>query len=408
MSAQANSDQSQSDPPRTDPSQTDRPDTGQIPTGEPQPNEPDEESGISVQVGSYTAEMQGRAEGLHTYRWNASNAEQVEIVALDPVALSSPTYLVRHPVQPWLYAVSETTPGQVSALRVDDSGALSLLNTVPSGGDGGCHLAFDATYEFLLVAHYTKGSVASLAISPDGTLSETAAIHFFSGSGPDPERQDRSHAHQVVCDGDEILVCDLGADVIHRLRIDTAGKLTELDPITLPAGSGPRHLAISDDQLVVACELSGELWLATRTTSGWDQRAVVLSSGVQTSSGAQTPERVYPSALVMDGDEIYVANRGVDTFAVFELDRQAHTLTRIAEVATAARCPRDLVLSNNRVWVAGQVEDVISVFVRTSPAADGRPSFAWTLDFQLPTPSPACIVLGYPTAVEVSPGGAIT
>lgn len=335
-----------------------------------------------VYVGGYTSEMGGQAVGISSLSVTISSDEHVELQELEPIPLSSPSYLIRHPDRPLLYAISEGSPGQVSALTIADDGRLTLLNTVPSGDDGGCHLCIDPSGAFVVVAHYGSGSVAALGINDDGSLSEAADLMSFTGSGPDADRQDAPHAHQVVRDGDLILVTDLGTDQIQVLTVDERGKIHQYaDPIQLPAGSGPRHLVIVDDHLVVACELSATLWVAPRTGRGW-------GSGVTLPcSESESTERIYPSAIVADGERIFVANRGSDTVAVFSLDPAAHILTQVAEFDTAGSWPRDLVLSDNHAWVANQTSDVISVFDRTGDLREPR------LDFQVPSAAPACLVL---------------
>ncbi|GAB3929814.1 hypothetical protein GCM10027613_49680 [Microlunatus endophyticus] len=184
-------------------------------------------------IGGYTTEMGGGAAGLSRLSGADPSTEPATL------GLHSPTFVIKHPSEPWLYAINETTPGSVSAVLSDDNG-LHLINTVESGGDGGCHLCFDHTGNFVVVAHYTSGSIASFRIEDNGALSERIGLLQFSGSGPDPERQDAAHAHEVVSVGSSILVPDLGTDSVHIVRIDGDGNLTPAtDSITLPPGSGP-------------------------------------------------------------------------------------------------------------------------------------------------------------------------
>ncbi|MEV6848185.1 beta-propeller fold lactonase family protein [Actinoplanes sp. NPDC051411] len=60
---------------------------------------------------------------------------------------------------------------------------------------------------------------------------------------------------------------------------------------------------------------------------------------------AEEPEGNLPSAIVLDGDLLYVTNRGADTIAVFE---RSPALRRITEVPCGGRRPRDLVLDGSR------------------------------------------------------------
>lgn len=337
-----------------------------------------------ILVGGYTAEVDGGADGIHVLRWQGSTATgEANLTAYPSVPLVSPSYLIRHPSRPLIYAVSEAPESEVHTLELTSKG-LRLLDSVPTGGVGACHLGFDDTGSWVLVTHYSEGSVTSHRIHSDGTLEPAAAHHHFLGTGADQARQDQSHAHHVSHIAGQVAVCDLGADLIHRLRLDVEGRLGLADdPIRLPAGSGPRHLAVSDEHLIIACELSGDVWLAHRREDDWEL--------VYQASASAADQQVHPSAIRVDGDQVFVANRGPDTFSVFRLDRSAHTLTRRVEVSSGGDWPRDLVLTDDAVWIANQSSDAVSVFRRV-PAKEASTD-EWVLDVQLPVPSPACIVL---------------
>lgn len=335
--------------------------------------------GLQIIVGGYTPPL-GSGVGVSSFRTTRADAETVELVAGTPVPLESASYLVKHPDLPWVYAISEAGPTTVMALRLGADGSLTGGAAVTGSGEGACHLCLDPTGRYLLVANYGSGSVSSFPVRPDGTLGAEASLLQFSGSGPDPERQEAPHAHQVVVQGSEIWVPDLGTDVIRRLRVDDEGLLTEAAaPIALPAGSGPRHLVVVDEHLVVACELTARLWLARRDGPGWTEVTTVPCSAVD------TPERVYPSALVAEANLVFVANRGAGTVAVFELGTAASTLTARAELGCGGSWPRDLVVTPSHLWVANQTDDTVVAIARDDAGS--------RVDFQIPTPSPACILL---------------
>jgi 6-phosphogluconolactonase len=329
-----------------------------------------------VIIGGYTQEMSGVAVGVTSL----VETRPGELVERDVLALASPTYLIAHPDQPWLFAVSEGSPSVISSLQRDAEGRLSLISSVETGGDFACHLALAPDGRHLVVAHYGSGSVASVAVLDDGRLSERLDLYTFVGTGPDPDRQEGPHAHQVVFDGDQLLVADLGTDRLHRLNLGPEGRFASAGPaVELAPGSGPRHLVIIGDHLVVACELSAELWLGVRDGPGWRHVQTVPSSTRRAS------EPIAPSALRADGQEIFVANRFAGTVAAFHLDRSAPALTMTDEFDCGGPVPRDLVLDAGHLWVANQTSDLVSVFER----GEGSPRPA----FQLTSPTPACIVL---------------
>lgn len=335
-----------------------------------------------IAIGGYGSEMGGSAPGLTLCKGGRDDSGNVEFAQLPPVDLTSPSFVIKHPTEPWLYAVSESTPGAVSAVSYDAAGA-HLINTVASGGDGGCHLCFDHSGEYVVVAHYTSGSIASFRIEDNGALSERVGLLEFSGSGPDPDRQDRAHAHQVVSVGESILVPDLGTDAIHLISIDDDGDLTPAgESIHLPAGSGPRHLVLSGRHLVVACELSAMLWV-----SALDATVGAEGTTVPTST-APAADRIYPSGIGVLGDQIVVANRGADTISAFTLDAYG-TPHPLIETDCGGTWPRDLAINDGQVWVVNQSSDNIAVL---GPTPGSNRAEDWQVEYRISTPSPACVI----------------
>ena len=84
-----------------------------------------------------------------------------------------------------------------------------------------------------------------LATEPPYIVASQTSVTQFTGTGPNKERQECSHPHQVVEHPTykEVLVPDLGADKTRRLVRDANGKWSEKAAIEYKAGSGPRHIA---------------------------------------------------------------------------------------------------------------------------------------------------------------------
>jgi 6-phosphogluconolactonase len=384
-----------------------------------------------VLIGGYTAEMEGGAAlGItvlapdpngHSEDGDDEGARDgVTFSQTGSVAITSPSYLIAHRTEPWIFAASESGPASVSSLRLGADGSLSELSTVRTGGDYACHLALSPNGRQLVAANYGSGSVSSFLIGPNGLLTECRDLVAFGGSGPHQERQDAPHAHQALWDSNEILVCDLGTDLIHRLSLDEHGRFAAGEPVRLPPGSGPRHCVIVDDHLVVACELSAELWVARRSATGWEETQRVPTStsasvgkvgpapvwtserarqafrranerGRRELSGPTERERTsrsepqaLPSAIVADGPRIFVANRGPGTVGAFDV--LGGLLTPVSEFACGGSWPRDLTIAAGRLWVANQTEDVVTVL----SLAEVPPS---TIDFEIATPTPTCVLV---------------
>lgn len=199
------------------------------------------------------------------------NERTGQLTSLGPVAtVQRPTWLVTLPTGSYVYAVSEigndgSSQARVHSFRADaETGALTALNDVPSGGGGATHLALDAASGTLFVANYGTGQVASLPVQGDGRLAAPVSVLQDEGTGPSP-RQKGPHAHGVAVapEGGAILVTDLGADRIFVDRVDPATHALRADPSPVPvkSGSGPRHAVFvpHTDLVYVDSELTGEV-----------------------------------------------------------------------------------------------------------------------------------------------------
>ncbi len=360
-------------------------------------------------VGGYSLDPQGdpptAGTGLRVLDLDDGGPDAPRYRTVGHEPLVSPTWVVPHPTRPWLVGVSESAPSEVVCTGVEDDGALTVLGRCTTGGDFGCHLALTPDGRQVLVAHYGSGTVESFALDDAGRLAGPSGRFVSSAPlGPDPERQDGPHAHQVVLDPGrpgEVLVCDLGTDRVHRLRLHDDGRLTSAAPaLVLPPGFGPRHLVVAGDTLVVVGELTCELWLARRDGDGWRPTQVVPASGRPQVAGAPrvagTPqpagtassERAMPSGLRVTGDLVVVATRGTDTVSVFRLDGADATVTSVAEVSCGGVHPRDLVVADGSVWVADQGSDEV-VVLSLAAAMSGRAEVVC----RVPFPRPACVVL---------------
>ncbi|MFE9691360.1 lactonase family protein [Micromonospora sp. NPDC005806] len=336
-----------------------------------------------VHIGGYTAEMGGRAEGIVAARRDPVSGE---LTPLGTVAVTpSPSFLVRHPTLPVLYAVNELSEGRVSAFRAAPDGDLDPLGVRPTGGAEPCHLAVTPDGRHLVVANYGGGSVAVFPLDGDGVPGERSDLVRHEGHGADPQRQEKAHCHMVSPDpdGGPLLAVDLGTDSVYRYDLEAAsGRLVPRAPrVRTPAGTGPRHLARHPDGR--RCWLVGEL---DATVTGYEltadgalhQRARVDASG---RAGPVQPSEV---AVGPDGRFLYVGNRGVGTVAVFAVAGEVPEL--VAEVDTGGEWPRHFAFEGGYLYVADERADMIRIF-RVDPAT-GVPE---VVGEPVPMASPTCV-----------------
>jgi 6-phosphogluconolactonase len=251
--------------------------------------------------------------------------------------------LALHPSRGVLYAASET--GSIFALG---------RSVQPSGGTVPCSLAVAPGATHLLTANYGSGSVAVHPLASDGGIAAISDLVEYEGSGPVADRQEASHPHEVLFDASgNLLVSDLGADRIHVHRLDEArGRLDCLGSCEAPPGSGPRHLALAGDDLVLAAdELS--------STVSW-YRGLAWQGRVPASE-LSCGEVNYPSeiALGRSGRFAYVGNRGHGTIGVLAV--RAGGLEHVADVE-CGRWPQHLAILGDTLYVAAQEDDAVLAF----------------------------------------------
>jgi 6-phosphogluconolactonase len=286
-----------------------------------------------------------------------------------------------------LYAVDESDPGSVAAFEILD-GALVRTGSVSSGGSSPCHLYAHPGGGWLYTTNYGDGVATALALDAAGDLTGESEVLPHSGSGPNTERQERSHAHSswVSPGGGWLVVADLGTDELRAYRLEDGRPVGAPVLTAMTAGSGPRHAVVAGDLIHVACELSCEV-----VTLRWDEaggRAEMLGSVAAVTLPPRTGDEHTLSHLeLVDEQTLVVGVRGADSLAVVGLvDGVVDRL--LAEILTVA-WPRHLAVVDGAVLVAGERADLIGVH----PVAPGSAGASvGELTQSIAAPAPMCLL----------------
>jgi 6-phosphogluconolactonase (cycloisomerase 2 family) len=336
--------------------------------------------GDAFHIGCYTAAGEGQGEGIMLARRDPATGT---LAGPTVVAVTdSPSYLTHHPTLPVLYAAGELAEGRVGAWAVAPDGGLSALGSRPTGGASPCHLAVAPGGSHLATANYGGGSVAVHPLDFTGVPGERADLAVHHEHGPDPDRQEAAHAHQVLWSGDgELRVVDLGADSVYRYGVDGGRLRPGGRLLRTPPGTGPRHLAYGPDGwLYLAGELDASV-TAYRVDAATGEAAERGRVPASADGGPAQPSEV---AVDASGRFLYVANRGPDTIAVFALD---DGLPRhVTEVSCGGHWPRHFVLHKGLLYVANERSHSVVTFEISS--STGAPTPIGAI---LEVPSPTCI-----------------
>lgn len=279
--------------------------------------------------------------------------------------------LARHPSLPVVYGTSRVgMEGDIHAWRIEGDTAVTLGEKSSEGAEP-CHLVVDPGGRLLIVTNYTTSTLGLQRLAPDGAFDGPIALLKLSGGGPELERQDDAHPHQVFFDGDTLVCIDLGADLVREFGLDLtkAGPdmLVPLRTTAVPANTGPRHAVIlPDGRLAISGELGSNLIVGRRGEPDW----VSVRSTRETRPGKTRWTRNYPGDLQRssDGRHVYFANRSIDTVSTFDVTDATPVL--VDERDSEAQWPQHLLVMPGHVLVAGWDSST----VKALPLRDGVPT----------------------------------
>ncbi len=309
----------------------------------------------SVYVGTYTGSEGSK--GIYRVEFDPSSGQFSEPKLAAEVA--NPSYLARHGDR--LFAVTEWGgAADLLEYQIAADGRLDPKHAQPAGGGGPCHIGIDPAGKFAAVSAYGGGTVNLF------DLREQKVIWKFQneGKGPNAQRQERPHMHFATfsADGKHLYACDLGTDEVLKFEVGSSTPKR----FKIPAGGGPRHLAIhSGGKFVfVGNEMTSAVTTFRRDAAGDLTQLVTVSTLPEPFEGNSTAAvKLHPN-----GKWLYVSNRGHNSVAVFSIAKDG-TLKLQQAKRLDLKTPRDFSLDASGKWilVAGQDSgDVVSY--RVDPA----------------------------------------
>ena len=164
---------------------------------------------ITTYIGTYTRResfVDGKAKGIYIYHLDPSSGELTYAATVTGPGTDNPSFVTLGPDKRCLYAVnefykSESPNGTISAFAIDPvTGQLNYLNQQSTHGTAPCYASIEPQGRYCLVANYETGNLCVLPIQKDGRLGEATDTVQFSGSGPNPDRQEGPHAHMILPD----------------------------------------------------------------------------------------------------------------------------------------------------------------------------------------------------------------
>jgi 6-phosphogluconolactonase (cycloisomerase 2 family) len=320
-------------------------------------------------VGGYTTkDRDGRGDGIHVYRVDASSGAWAHVQHV--AGEENPSLFTLHPDSHVLYSVHGGR-SHVSVFGIDRaSGHLRLLNRQDCGGNNPVDAALDATGGFLVVANYGSGAVAVFPLAADGALQPVSQVFELDGTpGPDPVQQSSSHPHAVIFDPSRrfVIVPDKGFDCTFIFRFEN-GRLALNQAMPSRPGAAPRHCIFHPTLpvLYVNNELDSTV-ACYRWSDGRIEEIEIVGTLPEGETGRNTTAEI---GVAPDGRFLYVSNRGHDSVAVFAVAQDSGRLSFFGCEPTGGKRPRFFTLdpAGDFLYAANQEDDTIVAFAVDKPS----------------------------------------
>lgn len=271
------------------------------------------------------------------------------------------TYLDKSPDDKFLFAAIDrfSSIGSVMVFSIGDKGSLSKLSQQSSHGKSTCHIACDREGERVFVSSYIDSKLTAYNFDGSG-ISPATEIITYEGNGPNPDRQEHSHAHQAMVSPDNkwLYVCDLGSDKIWIHGMTNLEK--NIRSIDVPAGYGPRHLVWNNplNKSYVYCELNSHLLVYD-----WDKESGNMSlvedkaalPDEYNGKAAGSAIRIHPT-----NKALYVSDRGQNSIIVHSIEESGR-LKFENWFSIKGKTPRDFAIDPTGQWLLVANQDTNSI-----------------------------------------------
>jgi 6-phosphogluconolactonase len=363
-------------------------------------------------VGSYTeivaGDFGGHGEGISCFAFDASAGELKLLnnqFQVNPSYLSIASIMHSNSIKletkssTYLFAVSEIIASKkpvIHTYTIHENYSLSLINTQAIEGGCPCHIHYFKNAEgqsFTASACYETGNLVihNINVEPTADVNFHEPLNIYhKGSSQHPSRQTHAHAHCTFFDieSNKLLVCDLGLDQVkvysvqknkENSKAENKNEFTAVEEqiISLPAGSGPRHICFDKNYAYgfIINELNGSITIIKHSAEKKEykikgnfdlsgQLSGSLNESVNTSTSIDTDLGAAAIRVSADVRFVYTSMRSDNTIRLFAFDPIAESLNYIASYPTGGLTPREFTIDPTGKWllVAHQDSDTIAIF----------------------------------------------
>lgn len=334
-----------------------------------------------------TRERNARGRGIAVYKITNGKWQLIQ----EELGLENPSYLTFDKSKNFLYSVHGDLT-KVSAYKILANGCIQHLNTVDAQGKNPVFITPSKNNKYAFVATLQGGSVVTLGINANGSLSEPLHIQKLAGIG----EAGITHAHQCLLDVNEEFLFvptqgrHIGYERVYVFKIDNdSGELRESCIMPSRQYSEPRHIAISPCNrraYLINEKGNAVTYCAYDDKSGSLEARQIISSLPETYTGEGQA-----SAILMhkSGRFVYASNRIHESIAMYSVDECTGYLKNIGFTPVMGRTPRFMTFNSddNQLLVANEDSDSIEIF-----SVNPDNGTLIHTGQSIKTPSPTCII----------------
>lgn len=327
----------------------------------------------------------GRGEGLVQYEFEQESGKLKKTGR--KIYTPNPSFALVSPDKPYIYCVNELKEyhgvegSTVSAYEIcEETKELRPINSQFTTGADACFLAFSPENSHIIAANYSGGSIAVFPVRKDGGLEPASCVLRHQGHGPNPERQEGPHPHQILLspDGAYVYVPDLGLDRLVCYKADwKKGWLMPCEErdICGNPGQGNRHAVFdaAGEHLYVVTELTQEVNVYTFDKETGEAELVQTVSALPRNEAEKCGVNPLGAAIRLHptGKWLYVSVRFVNVLSAFAV-KEDGTLELMQILPSGGEIPRDFVLSPNGKYLLAAHQDTDNICIFEICQESGR------------------------------------
>lgn len=260
-----------------------------------------------------------------------------------------------------LLAVDEQYPCNGDLVEISLDQPEKVINQHSSLGSAPCH--FTLSPSAIYVSNYGGGNIVK--VDREQFKAVAWSQHYQSPklaqrAGINKERQNDPHPHSTLLSncGKYLIAADLGLDQLTVYQSETLEKLSVYQCL---GGSGPRHMAFSQDgnMLYLTCELSNQVEVLTFNQQALEHKQLISSIPEDFNDESYTAE------IKLIDHHLYVSNRGHNSIAHFNI-KEDGSLSLEDFYPCGGNFPRHFDFSEQKdyVMIANQLSNNVTLLKR--------------------------------------------